>query len=72
MYAIAMSSSSFSKLTSSILSNVARTGSVPEKPILGYSSKDIEITKALIVPDTADGIKVQFALRPFTEKSLDA
>lgn len=46
--------------------------SVPEQHVLGYSLKDIEIMKALVIPDTAQGIEVQLALRPLTEKSLDA
>lgn len=46
--------------------------SVSEQPILGYNLKSIEITKALVIPDTADGIEVQLALLPVTEKSLDA
>jgi len=72
MYATANSSSFFSTLASSILPYVARTGSVSEQPVLGYNSKDIEIIKSLVIQDTADGIEVQLALRPVTEKSLDA
>ena len=39
---------------------------------IGYKLKDIEIMKALVIPDTADGVEVQLAFRACTDRSLGA
>lgn len=37
---------------------------------MGYKLKDIEIMKALVIPNTADGVEVQLSFRACTDKSL--
>lgn len=39
--------------------------------IRGYKLRDIDISAALVVPETAEGIEVQLSLRPCNEKVLD-
>ncbi|KAK4983978.1 Type I Iterative PKS [Elasticomyces elasticus] len=41
-----------------------------ERPIAGYRLRDIEIMKALVIPDTQDGVEVQLSLQPPDDKSL--
>ena len=42
-----------------------------ERETVGYYLKDIEIMKALVIPDTPDGVEVQLALQSCSDKSLD-
>ncbi|KAH6612883.1 hypothetical protein B0J18DRAFT_473798 [Chaetomium sp. MPI-SDFR-AT-0129] len=42
----------------------------PEKVVKGYRLRDVEITSALVVPETSEGIEVQLSLRPCT-RALD-
>lgn len=39
------------------------------QPIAGYSFKNVAFHKALVIPSAAEGIEVQFHLRPVNEKS---
>lgn len=39
--------------------------------VLGYTLRDIDITNALLVPETSEGIELQLSLRPCSEKMLD-
>lgn len=41
------------------------------QPITGFNLKDIEIMKALVIPDTPNGVEVQLALRACSDKSLN-
>ncbi|KAK2755488.1 Type I Iterative PKS [Arachnomyces sp. PD_36] len=40
------------------------------RPIRGYRLRQVEITRALIVPDTSDGVEVQLLLKPHDAGSL--
>ncbi|KAK4227024.1 putative polyketide synthase [Podospora fimiseda] len=39
--------------------------------IAGYKLRDVDISNALVIPETAEGIEVQLSLRPCDEKVLD-
>lgn len=41
-----------------------------ENIITGYLLREVEILKALIVPDTSEGVEVQLSLEPVDERSL--
>jgi len=40
--------------------------------VIGYQLRDIDILKALVVPETTEGIEVQLHLRPCNTRELDA
>jgi acyl transferase domain-containing protein/NADPH:quinone reductase-like Zn-dependent oxidoreductase/ubiquinone/menaquinone biosynthesis C-methylase UbiE len=42
-----------------------------ERPLAGYRLRDIDILKALVIPDGKEGIEVQICLRECNEKSLE-
>lgn len=42
----------------------------PENIVTGYLLREVEILKALIVPDNFEGVEVQLSLEPVDEKSL--
>ncbi|KAL8824682.1 MAG: hypothetical protein Q9191_004887 [Dirinaria sp. TL-2023a] len=39
--------------------------------ILGYEIHDVDISNALIIPDTSQGVEVQLSLRPCSDKMLE-
>ncbi|KAK3938873.1 hypothetical protein QBC46DRAFT_291686 [Diplogelasinospora grovesii] len=41
-----------------------------DKTVAGYTLKDVEILRALIIPDNNDGVEVQLFLEPSNERSL--
>jgi NADPH:quinone reductase-like Zn-dependent oxidoreductase/SAM-dependent methyltransferase len=41
-----------------------------DKAITGYLLRDVEISKAMIIPENADGVEVQLFLEPSSERSL--
>ena len=43
-----------------------------DKRVLGYHLRDIDILKALVIPETSEGIEVQLMLRPCSEKAIYA
>lgn len=43
-----------------------------DKDLLGYNLRDIQIMKALVIPETSEGVEVQLALRNCSDKILDA
>lgn len=45
--------------------------SANETSISGYLLEDIEISKALVIPDTLEGIEVQLSLQKCSDKALD-
>lgn len=42
-----------------------------KQPIASYELRDVEFSNALLIPNTADGIEIQFALRRCNNKELD-
>ncbi|KAJ0325028.1 hypothetical protein COL5a_007530 [Colletotrichum fioriniae] len=44
---------------------------VPIETVDGYCLRDIEISNALVIPDTEDGIEVQLSLHPCDDKNLE-
>jgi len=42
-----------------------------DSPISGYRISDMDILKAVVVPDNSEGVEVQLFLEPVSEKSLD-
>lgn len=42
-----------------------------KRSIAGYHLRDIEIMKALVIPDTPDGVETQISLSESSDKSLD-
>lgn len=42
-----------------------------ERSIAGYHLRDIQIMKALVIPDTSDGIETQISLSECSDRSLD-
>ncbi|KAL8787706.1 MAG: hypothetical protein Q9195_007662 [Heterodermia aff. obscurata] len=38
---------------------------------LGYELQDVDISAALVIPDTSDGLEVQLSLRPCSDKMLE-
>lgn len=42
-----------------------------EQSVAGYHFRDIEIMKALVIPDTSGGVEVQISLLDCSDKSLD-
>lgn len=50
---------------------IART-SIGSKRILGYSFRDIQFAKALIIPETIEGIETIFSLRPSSISAQDS
>lgn len=43
-----------------------------DRPIAGYHFRDVDIMKALVVPDTPDGVEVQLSLRRCSDRILEA
>ncbi|KAI2613433.1 putative FSP1 [Hypoxylon sp. NC1633] len=41
-----------------------------DREISGYQIRDMSVLQALVVPDTAEGIEIQTALRPANEKAI--
>ena len=42
-----------------------------EVQILGYELHDVDISTALVIPDTSEGVEVQLSLRPCSDKMLE-
>jgi acyl transferase domain-containing protein len=45
-------------------------GQKKQQRILGYQLRDIDILQALVIPETLDGVEVQLALSPCSNKAL--
>lgn len=41
-----------------------------EREIFGYQIRDVSVQQALVIPETADGIKIQTALRPVSDRDI--
>lgn len=54
------------------IEGACQASQVEDKRILGYQLRDVDILQALIIPDTAEGIEVQLALRPCSDKAIYA
>lgn len=52
------------------LEAIRQVSETPERSIIEYNLRDIEIMKALLVPDSADGVEVQLSLSNCSDKSL--
>ena len=50
---------------------IRQTFSANETSISGYMLENIEISKALVIPDTMEGIEVQLSLQRCSDKALD-
>ncbi|CAG9990181.1 unnamed protein product [Clonostachys byssicola] len=43
-----------------------------EAPVKGYKLKNVEILKALVIPDTLDGVEISLSLRALGDRALSA
>ncbi|EAQ88528.1 hypothetical protein CHGG_05147 [Chaetomium globosum CBS 148.51] len=43
----------------------------PDRKLLGYQLRDVDILNALVVPETSEGIELQLSLRPCGDRALD-
>ncbi|KAB8221883.1 hypothetical protein BDV33DRAFT_229960 [Aspergillus novoparasiticus] len=41
-----------------------------DREISGYQIRDVNVQQALVIPDTAEGIEIQTALRPVSDKAI--
>ncbi|RHZ46589.1 uncharacterized protein CDV56_102872 [Aspergillus thermomutatus] len=41
-----------------------------DREISGYQIRDVSVQQALVIPDTAEGIEIQTALRPVSDKAI--
>ncbi|KAL4786915.1 hypothetical protein BJX76DRAFT_364738 [Aspergillus varians] len=49
---------------------LAISGEQADREISGYQIRDMDVQQALVIPDTADGVEIQIALRPVSDKAM--